>query len=161
MEGHEARSAGLERLDVLVGEWHLTASFPVALPNGADDASIRCEFEWALDGQFLVQRTAAPHPAPDSLAIISFDPQRSGYTQHYFDSRGVVRVYAMTLDDETWTLLRDSPDFSPLAFWQRFMGGFSRDRNTIEGRWETSTDEGASWVHDFDLNYSRIAPPNA
>ena len=29
--------------------------------------------------------------APDSLAIVSFDPGTGAYTQHYFDSRGVTR----------------------------------------------------------------------
>jgi hypothetical protein len=55
-------------------------------------------FEWALDRQFLLQHTKAPHPAPDSLAIISFDAGQEAYIQHNFDSRGVVRVYAMTFN---------------------------------------------------------------
>ena len=36
-----------------------------------------------------------------------------GYTQHYSDSRGVVRIYAMTSGDGTWTLGRTKADFTP------------------------------------------------
>jgi hypothetical protein len=43
----------------------------------------------------------------------------------------------MTLGDGVWTLLRDSPDLSPLDFWQRFTGELSADGRTISGRWET------------------------
>jgi hypothetical protein len=37
-------------------------------------------------------------------------------------SRGVVRIYAMTFDDGVWILRRESADFTPLAFAQRFVG---------------------------------------
>ncbi|HEY8952003.1 MAG TPA: hypothetical protein VIP78_05525, partial [Candidatus Dormibacteraeota bacterium] len=77
------------------------------------------------------------------------------YTQHYFDSRGVVRLYAMTLNRGTWILTRESPDFSSLDFNQRFMGKFSRDGETIKGSWETSKKRGSTWVNDFDLVFTR------
>jgi len=91
--------------------------------------------------------------APDSLAVVSLDPSSHTYTQH-FDSRGVVRVYAMTFDGQVWTLLRDAPDFTPLAFSQRFVGTFSHDGKRIIGRWEASQD-GVHWEHDFDLTYTK------
>ena len=101
------------------------ASFPGAPPG-------RAVFEWTLDKAFLTQRTEAPDPAPDSLAIVTVDPRNGAYTQHYFDSRGVVRLYGMTLIRNIWTLTRDSPDFSPLDFHQRFidlnMSGSLRQR---------------------------------
>ncbi len=75
-------------------------------------------------------------------------------TQHYFDARGVVRSYAMTLDDRTWTLLRDQPDATPLHFAQRFTGIIAADTNTITAIWETSGD-GQHWRKDFDLTYTR------
>src|SRR5438270_6640767 len=106
-------------------------------------------FEWTLDTQFLVQRSEVQDPkAPNSLAIVAYDPGRKAYRQHYFDSRGVVRLYLMTFNGGTWTLLRDAPDFTPLDFSQRFTGTFSPDRNTIRGTWETSSD-GVTWAHDF------------
>jgi hypothetical protein len=48
----------------------------------------------------------------DSFALIAVDPEGGGYTRHYFDSRGVVRVYSMDFSGGVWRLLRDSPGFS-------------------------------------------------
>jgi hypothetical protein len=102
-----------------------------------------------------MQHTEVPVPeAPDGLAIISADLETGAYTQHYFDARGVVRLYKMSLADGVWTLSRESPDFTPLAFRQRFIGRFSPDANTISGAWETGRD-GAGWEHDFYLTYRR------
>ena len=65
--------------------------------------------------------------APDGLAIIGFDEGRGTFLQHYFDSRGIARVYAMSLEDGVWTLWRDAPDFLTLEFAQRYTGTFSDD----------------------------------
>jgi hypothetical protein len=87
--------------------------------------------------------------------IVSTDPETGAYTQHYYDSRGVVRLYAMTLAGGVWTLTRESPDFTPLDFRQRFTGTFSADGNTISGAWESSPADGGEWKHDFGLTYRR------
>ena len=140
------RQQALEQLNAFVGEW----TVGVDLPNAPANLGACSTFEWALGGQFLVQRTTIPIPeAPDSLCVYSADP----YLQHYYDSRGVVRVYEMTLEDGTWTLHRGKPDFSPLPFHQRFVGTFEGD--AILGRWETS-DDGESWELDFHLTYTRV-----
>jgi hypothetical protein len=124
--------------------------------ESAAGAAARVAFEWVLDGRFLQQRSEVDHPdAPDSVSIIAVASDHETYTQHYFDSRGVVRLYAMTLADGEWTLSRDAPDFTPLSFSQRFVGAFSEDGDTISARWETSRD-GLSWDKDFDLTYTRI-----
>ena len=116
----------------------------------------RAVFEWILDRQFLVERSAIPG-APSGIAVVSADPGGKSYTQHYFDSRGVDRVYRMTITNGVWTLLRDSPDFTPLDFWQRFRARFARDGKTITGAWETSQD-GSHWERDFDLTYTKVEP---
>jgi hypothetical protein len=154
------RSQALARLGVFVGEWVLEASFPGGQPtpsgDGEDGPRTRSRFEWTLDRQFLLQRTEAPPPeAPDSLTIVSADPETGAYTQHYYDSRGVVRLYAMTFADGVWTLTRESSDFSPLHFQQHFTATFSRDGNTIRGAWEKCLG-GGDWQHDFDLTYRRL-----
>lgn len=155
MESGAARQAAVDRLDPFIGEWRMTASFPPGQPGSGVVG--RTVFERALGGQILVQRAEVPHPdAPDVLAIISRDPGGEEYSQHYFDSRGVVRLYAMTFSGGVWTLLRDSPDFSPLDFSQRFTGTFSADGRTIRGRWEASAD-GLSWRPDFDLTYTKAS----
>ncbi|GAA1841797.1 hypothetical protein GCM10009836_21490 [Pseudonocardia ailaonensis] len=137
-------------LDVLVGEWTAEARFSFT----PEPVSGRMSVAWDVGGAFLVQRSTAEHPdAPDCLAVIA--PDGEAYVQHYFDSRGVVRVYRMTLRDNEWTLLRDQPDFSPLDFAQRYVGAIGEDGRTITGRWETSQDGGATWELDFDLDYRK------
>jgi hypothetical protein len=149
------REEVLARLDVLVGEWTIEASFPNAdAPQDAPEG--RCRFEWALDQQFLLQHIEIPVPeAPDTIAIISVDPKSNAYTQHYFDSRGVVRLYAMTLADGVWTLTRETSDFSPLDFRQRYIGTFSEDGDVITGAWELG--HGTDWTHDFALTHRRTS----
>jgi hypothetical protein len=148
-----ARQAALKGLEPLVGDWEVRVGF-------APEMAVRTTFEWALGGQFLIQRTEVPHPdAPDSLMVYGVDEAEPGaYTQHYYDSRGVARLYAMTLRDGVWTLRREAPDFTPLGFWQRFEGRFEDDGRTIRGTAETSHDGGATWEVDFDLTYTRIPP---
>jgi hypothetical protein len=142
-----------ERLDALIGEWSLEAAFPFAPQTGIGGHTV---FEWMPGKQFLIQRWEVSHPdAPDGIAIIGFDAGREAYLQHYFDSRGVARVYEMSFGDGLWKLWRTSADFSPLSFSQRFTGTFSDDGKTIEGRWETS-DDGSSWEHDFALTYTKV-----
>jgi hypothetical protein len=144
-------AATLQELDVLVGEWVMEPLFSDAPPSGPAGRTV---FEWMTGGQLLVQRWEVAVPeAPDGIAIIGVAGE--GYLQHYFDSRGVVRVYEMTLSDGVWELLRVKPDFSPLDFCQRFNGRFSDDGVTIDGRWEKSGD-GVAWDPDFDLRYTRI-----
>jgi hypothetical protein len=140
-----------EALAPLVGEWRMLAGFGNEPPA---DVGARVTFEWLRGGQFLVERWEVPLPeAPDGIAIIGADPEREGrYLQHYFDSRGVARVYKMTLEHGVWKLWRDEPDFSPLDFSQRFTGTFGAGAKTIAGRWEICHD-GKTWEHDFDLTY--------
>jgi len=146
---HAGRGAALQRLEALVGEWVMEASFP----NGQGGTG-RAVFEWALGRQFLICRTEVPVGPPDGLMIMGYGPGRLPYRQHYFDSRGVARIYAMDLSDGVWTLLRDSADFTPLDFAQRYTGRFATDGRRIDGHWETAQD-GTTWELDFHLNYTK------
>lgn len=158
MDQHDG-SSSIGNLAPFVGEWGLDARFPGAPPAPPlepDEPGARTVFEWMTGERFLVQRWEVPHPdAPDGIAIIGVDPGRDGYLQHYFDSRGVARVYAMSFADGVWRLWRDAADFSPLSFHQRFEGRFEDGGRTIAGRWEISHDGGSTWEHDFDLLYTR------
>ena len=60
----------------------------------------------------------------------------------------------MTLADGVWTLTRETPDFTPLDFWQRYTGTFSADGNAISGAWEKCLN-GGDWEHDFVFTYHR------
>jgi ketosteroid isomerase-like protein len=134
------------RLEPLVGRWRIDPAVPI---DPAAEPAGEVEFEWLGDKAFVVQRwrTAAPE-FPDGLAIIG-SGEGEDFVQHYFDSRGVERVYGMSLRDGEWRLWRDGPEFS-----QRFTGTFSADGTTITGAWEMAAD-GTTFEHDFDLVYTR------
>jgi hypothetical protein len=148
----------LEALEPLIGEWSVQALFPPSAPAGLGGEAVdgRVRFAWTLGSRFVLQRVeiADPH-VPDSIAVIGLDPSGRGFTQHYFDSRGVARVYAMGFADGIWTLLRERADFTALDFRQRFSGELSADGARIAGRWEVGA--GDRWKHDFELAYTRIA----
>jgi hypothetical protein len=138
----------LQRWDRLIGRWETEGVHPM-LPGEA----IRgiSTFEW-LDGQrFVIWRSHCDHPEiPDAITIIGVT--NGQLSMHYFDSRGVHRVYAASLDQAAWRFWRDAqaPDLS-----QRFSGTFSEDGDTITGRGELSKD-GTTWEGDLDLNYQRV-----
>src|SRR6266568_4171744 len=112
-----AHKSAMERLQPFIGEWSLDASFPGAPSTGPLGWSV---FAWALGGQYLIERSEVSHPdAPDGLCVIGFDLETKKYVQHYFDSRGVARIYAMTFNAGNWELLRAAADFTPLDFYQR------------------------------------------
>lgn len=130
-----------------MGEWSTEASLPHDPPGALSGCTT---FEWAPGGFFLLQRWTADHPqAPDGLAVIGAVAEEM-FAQHYYDSRGVQRVYQMSLEDGVWELRRDSPGFT-----QRFTGRFSDDGRLIEGAWDKSQD-GSHWQHDFRLTYRRV-----
>lgn len=131
----------ISTLEPLVGEWTVASPFGTATTG----------FEWALDDAYLLQRTRAAAPMPSSLCV--YQAAEAGFVQHYFDSRGVTRIYRMTFDGTAWEMRRDEADFSELPFRQRWIAAFT-DPDTIEGRWERTDDAGA-WGVDFALTYRR------
>jgi hypothetical protein len=142
----------MDALAPFVGEWEMLPDAPW-VPADAEPA--RVVFEWLPGETFLVMRWEVPVPvAPDGIAVIGPGQDGEGYLQHYFDSRGVARLYEMSFDGRVWKLWREREDFSPLSFSQRFEGTFSDDGNTITARWEKTAEDG-SWEHDFDLTYTR------
>jgi hypothetical protein len=76
----------------------------------------------------------------DAKWVIGRDDKSDEYTLLYYDSRGVSRVYQMTLDNKKWRIWRNNPELS-----QRYEGRISDDYNTITSHWEKSTDDGKTW----------------
>ena len=142
------RPLALGLLDVLVGEWAQQVT-------GHGDPTGTITFEWALGGAYLLQRSTLPPPFPESLAIIEYDEAAASFRLHYFDSRGVTRLYSMTFSGSDWTLLRTEPDFSELGFAQRFLGTLADDGRSVDGRWEQSHDGGETWEPDFEVRFER------
>jgi hypothetical protein len=134
----------LELLGALVGSWTTGGSHP-RLPG---EIRGRAVFAWLEGRRFLVGRSHYDHPdVPDALAVTGIIDGR--LAMHYFDSRGVFRVYSVEMSPGTWRFWRDGPDFS-----QRFTGTFSGDGDTITGRGQLSHD-GTTWEDDLALTYRR------
>jgi hypothetical protein len=150
-EAMEAKArAELEKLEPLVGQWSVEAVAPWAPPDGPRGHTI---FQWGPGEGFLIQRwETSVDIAPDGVAILAVDEESGDLVQHYFDSRGVVRRYATSIEDGIWSLRKLTPGFA-----QRFLGEFSTDGNMIDGAWEKSEEGSPTWEHDFDLIYRRVS----
>lgn len=152
----------LRPLTHLVGTWTTEATHP-AFPGGVVHGT--AIIEWLEGERFLILRAHNDHPDfPDAISIIGFtefdrvdhapsiDPATTDKPQlrmHYFDSRGVFRVYQARIDDGSWELWRDAPGFS-----QRFSGRFADSGDAIVGRWQVSRDA-LHWVDDLEITYRR------
>ena len=145
----------MKQFERLIGEWHGEGAFP--------DPPIQMSAVTTIEplGEFIVMRSVAePAALPDSIAIIGGAPEGEPQPMHYFDARGVKRLFVMALEGSTWKIWRapgedwngpDGPGFN-----QRFIGQISDDGGTIEGRWERGTgDAGDQWEIDFPFTYVR------
>jgi hypothetical protein len=144
-------SAVHDAMDRLVGEWDVTAG---PFPGGLATAHGRTTTAWILGAHYLEQRTTMLDPVPDSVVVLGGDAGLGRVWYHYFDSRGVTRLYVATFHGHTWSLKRDQHDVTPLDFAQRFHAEVSVDGRTMTGAWEKSPD-GLIWEHDFDLTCRR------
>lgn len=144
MQEHTHRSQ-LELLGALVGTWTTEGRHPM-LPG--DDIRGRATFEWLDGNRFLIQRSHYEHPQiPDAIAITGVTDGQ--LRMHYFDHRGVYRVYAVSMSPGSWRFSLESPGFA-----QRFDGTFSDDGATITGRGQLARD-GGGWEDDLALTYRR------
>ncbi|MDQ6857440.1 MAG: hypothetical protein M3Z65_00410 [Chloroflexota bacterium] len=88
------RDPGLDRLDALVGGWDTEMTHP-DLPGITRG---RASFEWLEGRSFLVWRSRVPAgPIPSSISIIGSGTTPGAWPMHYFDSRGVSRLYTVSL----------------------------------------------------------------
>ena len=146
-----------ERLEPLIGEWSMAVVMPgQERPDPLPDIGARVKFEWLGEKAFVIERWTVPIPeAPDGVAVLGWDAGRGAFLQHYFDTRGVARIYDMSFAAGVWKLERTKPDFSPFEFSQRFRGTLTPDGKRIEGTWEISDDH-KTWRKDVDLIYTRL-----
>jgi hypothetical protein len=151
----------LRPLDQLVGTWTTEATHP-AVPGIVVRGT--ATIEWLEGERFLISRTRTDHPDfPDAISIIGFAdrdrvhggpstnaaPGGNRLSMHYFDSRGVSRVFDVSIDNQTWRFWRDAPGFS-----QRFTGTFCDNGDTIVGRTELCQDD-VHWNDDLAITYRR------
>ena len=145
---HLSERSRMEPLAPFVGTWRIAATPP---GGPAWPGEGRVVFEWLEGDAFLIERWTVDVPeAPDGIAVIEALEEPGRFRQHYFDSRGVHRLYEMSFENGVWKLWREGDDFS-----QRFRGAFSDDGSSMTGTWE-SAEDGATWRADFDMTYSRI-----
>lgn len=145
------RTEMMERLGFFLGTWTVEVTHPHLQPNPIVGNT---KFEW-MDETYIIQRTHIDKAEfPSSTIIYDWDSASGNYVQHYFDTRGVTRLYQMSFEGGIWKLWRDAADFSPLDFLQRFIGEIDESGNVIESVWEQSED-GVDWKHDFKLHFKR------
>jgi hypothetical protein len=138
----------LEHLNAWVGEWETEATHPM-LPDTVVPG--RISVEWLEGERFLLHRARNEHPDfPDSISVIGETEEGAdNLTMHYFDSRGVFRVYGLSAEEGELKIWRDDP-----AFRQRFTGRFSDGSSTFAGTWELNEAE-AGWNDDLKITYRR------
>lgn len=128
-------------LDRILGTW-TTSMKHVQL---SDPITGRQVFERVLDGAFVMQRASADLPdVPHGIALFE------DTAVHYFDSRGVTRLFDLELTEDSWSMIRRDPDF-----WQRSTTRFVGS-DVMEAVGENSHDGGVTWEHDFTMRYTRL-----
>src|SRR3954465_10638542 len=144
----------LDALQPFIGEWSVEGRH-VALPNAViRGASV---FEWWGGRTFLMHRSIFDHPDfPDSISVIGATGPDGGLAQHYFDTRGVHRLFEMTFDHGVWTLSRKAVGAND--FDQRMNATFSADGNTITTEFDRTEPGGHEMKHDFSVTYTRATP---
>ena len=143
-------SSDLERLGRrLVGAWITEATHPDVPGTTISGAA---EVEWLEGERFLIFRAHNDHPDfPDSIAIIG---DTDGLRMHYFDARGVHRIYEMRVTDDGWEIARDAARRDAPEFSQRLTVTFEGDDNTMAGRSKLSFDD-KTWQDDLQITYRR------
>ena len=127
-------------LDRLLGTWNVTMQH-VAMPEAVPGRHV---YQRVLQDAFVMLQASFDHPdVPDATALLS------EAALHYFDVRGVTRVFDLEITDEGWTMIRRDSDF-----WQRSSATF-RGPDEMQGSGQNSDDCGATWQHDFLMSYAR------
>ena len=147
----EPSNPALERLAVFVGDWKIEITSMSFQEDKTAVVRGHTSFNWIEGGAFLIQHSEVPDSDfPSSISIMGPDDSAGTYSMLYFDSRGVSRIYQMSLSADTWKLWRDFPSFS-----QRFTATLSDDHHVMNARWEKSSD-GSNWELDFNITYTRF-----
>jgi hypothetical protein len=138
------RDPRLEPFEALIGTWATDAKHRLV------DYAVqgRTTFEWLEGRRFLIQRSTVDHELfPDALAVIGPPETGDGLVLESFDSRGVRRTYATSLEDGVWRMWRDSPGFD-----QRLTATLGPDE--FVGVAELAETPG-EWIEDMRVVYRR------
>jgi hypothetical protein len=131
----------MSALDGLLGTWEFTMHHSAL----AEPVTGRQRYERVLDGAFVLQHWTYDHPDfPDAMALLSDDQY------HYFDVRGIARVFDLNVEATGWSMIRQDEEFS-----QRYTAQF-RGLDAMDSTGEVSYDIGVTWQPDFTMTYQRI-----
>jgi hypothetical protein len=141
----------LQGIKGFIGTWEMELSNASFLPDPKTIIKGTAVFEWFEEGDFLILRQGVKNAGtPWATWFIGHDKDSQNYTVLYIDDQQSSRVYEMSFAGEVWKIWRNAPEFI-----QRFTAEISKDKKTISGCWEKSTDS-KTWHHDFDLTYRKI-----
>jgi hypothetical protein len=146
----------MKEFEPLIGEWHGRGEIPAEPPM-----KVTVEAKIERLGKFIVMRSLGePAEMPDTIAIIGGALDGQPQPMHYFDDRGVKRLYMTAVKGSTWRIWRapeeDWNGPNGPGFDQRFIGEIAADGKTIEARWERGVgSSGDTWELDFEISYDR------
>jgi hypothetical protein len=131
----------MSALDRLLGTWEVTMHHSAM----SEPVTGRQRYERVLEGSFVLQQWTYDHPDfPNAMALLSED------RYHYFDVRGITRVFDFEVDDAGWSMIHLDEVFS-----QRQTARF-RGPDVMVSTGEKSHDKGITWQHDFTMTYQRV-----
>ena len=131
-------------LERLLGSWDITMHHSAM----TEPVRGRQHYERVLDGAYVRLDWTYDHPDfPDALALLSEEEM------HYFDVRGVTRVFDVELSESGWSMVRLDPGFS-----QRYTALF-RGADAMEANGDRSEDGGRTWQPDFTMTWVRAVSP--
>ena len=136
--------AGLAQLaSRLLGTWE-TSSTHVLMPDTPVAGTSR--FEWLAGERFLLAWSWMEHPEfPDALVVLGGEPLRG----QYFDSRGVHRVFDLSVVGDSLVLER-AKDGEEFAQRMTFTVVGDEVRCLAE-----RADDGVTWQPDLEATYRR------
>lgn len=132
----EKPNPALRKLDRLVGKWKVTG------PGIEGEVT----FEWMEGGFFFIQHFNLTYGEMKIKGIeyTGFDEDTQTLRSRLLDIRGANFTYTWDIEGDTmwyWFGEKGSPNFS--------RGTFSKDGNTITGRWQWPEDDGTTGGYEY------------
>ena len=143
----------LDEFQPFIGEWTVEGRH-VAFPDTVIQG--RSVFEWWGDRTYLMHHSTFEHPDfPDSISLMGATRPDGGLALHWFDTRGVHRLFDMTFAHGVWTISRKAA--GPKDFDQDMRATFSADGRTITSESRLRDPRTHEMTRDFAVRYTRTA----
>jgi hypothetical protein len=153
VDGMDDRSPTLDAFEAWLGDWTTVGVHPL-LRGG--EVHGRASFEWGPGRRFVEIRASVDHPDfPDSISLLGpasedIDAPTGSLVLHWFDSRGVQRIYTVDrVTERSFRLTRDAPEFN-----QRMTYELDADPGTARATGEMQR-PGEEWGDDLSMTLTR------